>query len=135
MTVLSASGPHSAPTRPRGELTMSTQAKLEPGLLEKLGDKFNGFMEGSFGFITRLFGSANDRMVKSVGYTRAKNAEQHTVIPGSVLDKVNSLETQMKALTDDELKGLSFKFRDRLRAGETLEDIMPEAFAACREAG
>lgn len=113
---------------------MSTQAKLEPGLLEKLGDKFNGFMEGSFGFITRLFGSANDRMVKSIGYSRAKNADQHTVIPGSILDKVNSLETQMTALTDDELKGLSVKFKERLKVGETLEDLMPEAFAACREA-
>jgi preprotein translocase subunit SecA len=114
---------------------MQTQTKLEPGLLEKIGDKFNGFMEGSFGFITRLFGSANDRMVKSIGYSRPKNTDQHTVIPGSILAKVNSLEESMKALTDDELKGLTPKFRDRLAKGETLEDLLPEAFAACREAG
>ena len=67
---------------------MSTQQKMEPGLLEKLGDGFNGFMEGSFGFITRLFGSANERTVKSTGYHRPKNSDKHTIIPGSVLDKV-----------------------------------------------
>jgi preprotein translocase subunit SecA len=117
------------------EDSMATQTQLEPGILEKLGDKLNGFVEGSFGFITRLFGSANDRMVKSIGFSRAKNAEQHTVIPGSILDKTNRLEESMKVLSDDELKGLTVKFRERLAKGETLEDLMPEAFAACREAG
>lgn len=114
---------------------MSTQPKLETGYLEKLGDKFNGFVEGSFGFITRLFGSANDRMVKSIGFSRPRNVEKHNVISGSILDKVNRLEDQMKALSDEELKGLTPKFRERLKNGETLEDLMPEAFAACREAG
>jgi preprotein translocase subunit SecA len=114
---------------------MSTQPKLEAGFLEKLGDKFNGFMEGSFGFVTRLFGSANDRMVKGIGYHRPKGSDAHVVIAGSILDRVNKLETTMAALSDDELKGLSTKYRERLRQGETLEDLMPEAFAACREAG
>ena len=41
----------------------------------------------------------------------------------------------MKALSDDELKGLTVKFRERLANGEDLEDILPEAFAACREVG
>ncbi|MFO0937428.1 MAG: preprotein translocase subunit SecA [Gemmataceae bacterium] len=113
---------------------MSTQTKLEPGLLEKLGDKFNGFMEGSFGFVTRLFGSANDRVVKSIGYHRAKGTDKHEIIAGSILDRVNKLEPSMEALTDEELKNLSLKFRERLKQGETLDDILPEAFAACREA-
>ena len=65
---------------------MPTDTKLEAGVLEKLGDKFNNFIEGSLGFVTRLFGSANERMVKSVGYIRPKNAEKHTVIAGSTLD-------------------------------------------------
>ena len=43
-------------------------------------------------------------------------------------------KTQMKALSDEELKGLTPKFRERLKAGETLDDLLPEAFAACREA-
>ena len=41
----------------------------------------------------------------------------------------------MNALSDDELKGLTPKFRERLAKGETLDDLLPEAFAACREAG
>ena len=40
----------------------------------------------------------------------------------------------MQALSDDDLKGLTPKFRERLKAGETLDDLLPEAFAACREA-
>ncbi len=114
---------------------MSTQTNLEPSFLDKLGDRFNNFIEGSVGFISRLMGgSANDRMIKSVGYIRPKGAEQHTILPGSILDKVNRLEPTMEALSGDELKGLSTKFRERLKAGETLDDILPEAFAACREA-
>ncbi|OWK45098.1 Protein export cytoplasm protein SecA ATPase RNA helicase [Fimbriiglobus ruber] len=103
--------------------------------MDKIGDRFNGLIEGSIGFVTRLFGSANDRAVKAVGFIRPKHATVHTIIPGSVLDRVNSLEAQMTALSDDELKGLSIKFRERLKAGEALEAILPEAFAACREAG
>ncbi|CAN5395315.1 hypothetical protein BH11PLA2_BH11PLA2_18190 [soil metagenome] len=114
---------------------MPTDTKLEAGVLEKLGDRFNNFIEGSLGFVTRLFGSANERMVKSVGYVRPKNADTHTVVPGSTLDKINKFEPQIAALSDEELAGLSTKFRERLKKGETLEDILPEAFAACREAG
>src|SRR2546423_892947 len=58
----------------------------------------------------------------------------HTVTPGLLLAKVNALEPKMHALSPDDLKGLTPKFRERLRKGETLEDILPEAFAACREA-
>ncbi|MFO0824143.1 MAG: hypothetical protein U0792_13695 [Gemmataceae bacterium] len=39
------------------------------------------------------------------------------------------------ALTDEELKGLTVKFRERLKKGETLDQLLPEAFAACREVG
>jgi len=78
---------------------MSTQTNLEPSFLDRLGDGFNKFIEGSVGFISRLMGgSANDRMVKSVGYIRPKGAEQHSVLPGSILDKVNRLEPEMQAV-------------------------------------
>jgi preprotein translocase subunit SecA len=113
---------------------MATQVKLEAGFLEKLGDTLNNFVEGSIGFVTRLFGSATERTVKSLGYFRPKGAETHTVLPGSLLDQVNRLEEQMKALSDDGLKEQTAKFRERLKAGETLDDLLPEAFAACREA-
>src|SRR4051794_22052891 len=113
---------------------MTTQTKMEAGLLEKIGDTLNSFVEGSIGFVTRLFGSANERTVKSVGYLRPKGADAHTAIPGSLLDQINRLEDRMTALTDAELKEQTAKFRERLKAGATLEDLLPESFAACREA-
>jgi preprotein translocase subunit SecA len=115
---------------------MATQTKLESGFLERVGDTFSTFTEGVMGFVTRLVGgSSSDRVAKSLGYYRPKGSETHTVVPGSVLAKVNALEPKMEALTDDELRGLSDTFRARLKAGETLDDLLPEAFAACREAG
>ncbi|MBR2447723.1 MAG: preprotein translocase subunit SecA [Clostridia bacterium] len=49
--------------------------------------------------------------------------------------KVLSLEEEYKALSDEALRAKTQEFRDRLASGETLDDILPEAFAACREAG
>ena len=112
-----------------------TKSSMESGFLEKLGDRFNSFVEGCVNVIARVMGgSSNERRIKSLGYSRSKNAEAHAVIPGSVLGKVNALEQQMKALTDEELKGLSVKYKERIAKGETLDDLLPEAFAACREA-
>lgn len=51
-----------------------------------------------------------------------------------ILDKVENLKEQMKALSDEELKNLTPSFQLRLLAGETLDDILPEAYAAIREA-
>ncbi len=69
--------------------------------------------------VKRVFGTANDRYVKSLN---------------SVVQKVNALENEYEALSDDAVRGLTQKFRERLAAGETLDGIMPEAFAAVREA-
>ena len=113
---------------------MTTQTKMEAGLLEKIGDSLNSFVEGSIGFVTRLFGSANERTVKSLGYIRPKGSDAHTVLPGSLLDQINRLEDRMKALSDAELKEQTAKFKERLKAGESLDALLPEAFAACREA-
>ncbi len=112
----------------------ATNTAMKTGFLDKLGDAFNGVVEGSLNFVTRLFGTANERAVKAIGYTRPKNAVDHAITPGSVLGKVNALEPQMKALSDDALKGLSVGYRERVKAGETLDQLVPEAFAACREA-
>ena len=67
----------------------------------------------------KIFGSRNDRLLKQY---------QKTV------NKINSLEDKMKALSDDELKAYTHKFQARLKEGSTLDDILPEAFAVCREA-
>lgn len=66
-----------------------------------------------------IFGSSNDRYVKSVL---------------KIVAKINDLEPQISALDDEALKGQTAKFREMLAAGKTLDDILPEAFATVREA-
>ncbi len=51
-----------------------------------------------------------------------------------IVDRINSLEPSMQQLSDDELHALTARFRERTEAGESLDDILPEAFAAVREA-
>jgi preprotein translocase subunit SecA len=68
---------------------------------------------------TKLFGSRNDRVIKKMG---------------RVVDRVNALEDAIKALSDEELKAKTVEFRQRFNAGETLDDLLPEAFATVREA-
>jgi preprotein translocase subunit SecA len=69
--------------------------------------------------LSRLFGSANDRKVKALT---------------ALVPKVNALEPRFQAMTDEELKAMTDDFRARLAKGETLDDLLPEAFAAIREA-
>jgi preprotein translocase subunit SecA len=66
-----------------------------------------------------IFGSSNDRYVKQVM---------------KIVGTINALEDGIAALSDEELKAQTQRFRDRLEAGETLDDILPEAFATVREA-
>ena len=66
----------------------------------------------------KIFGDLNAKEVKKIE---------------KIADKVMALESQMEALTDEELRGKTFEFKERLTAGETLDDILPEAFAVCRE--
>ena len=53
---------------------------------------------------------------------------------GALADKVEALDEEYQKKTDDELKAKTQEFRDRLKKGETLDDILPEAFATVREA-
>jgi preprotein translocase subunit SecA len=66
-----------------------------------------------------IFGSANDRYVRSLG---------------KYVDAVNGFEPNISALSDDELRAQTDKFRQRLAGGERLDDLLPEAFATVREA-
>ncbi|MDY7014344.1 MAG: preprotein translocase subunit SecA, partial [Cyanobacteriota bacterium] len=68
----------------------------------------------------KIFGSRNERLVKR--YFKAVN-------------RINVLEEEIQALSDDELKAKTQAFRDRLEQGETLDGLLPEAFATVREAG
>jgi preprotein translocase subunit SecA len=73
-----------------------------------------------FGSLAKsLFGSSNDRYVASIR---------------KIVAKINAFEPELEALSDENLKAQTQKFRDRLEAGETLDDILPEAFATVREA-
>ena len=113
---------------------MSTDAKLEMGFLEKIGEKFSNFGDNTVKLITRLFGSSNERFVRKLGFIASNDPNKpHTVLPGSLLAQVNELEPTMAALSDAELKELTPKLRERLKNGETLDSLLPEAFAACRE--
>jgi preprotein translocase subunit SecA len=103
--------------------------------LEKVGDSLTSASEGFVRFLTRLLGSSNENFVRKLGYVRSKGKDNYTVIAGSLLAQVNDLEPKMAALSDADLKALTPQFRDRLKAGESLDDLLPEAFAAVREAG
>ncbi|HEX8213923.1 MAG TPA: preprotein translocase subunit SecA, partial [Allosphingosinicella sp.] len=71
------------------------------------------------GFAKAIFGSSNDRYVRSLQ---------------KIVEKVNAFEPTVSAMTDEELRGQTDIFRARLAEGDTLEDILPEAFATVREA-
>ena len=115
---------------------MATDPNIEPGFFEKLGDALTAFSEAASGFLTRLLGSSNERYIREMGYFRSsKPGVTHTAQPGSLLARVNDLEEKMRALSDEELRGLNPKFKERLAQGATLDDILPEVFAATREAG
>jgi len=70
-------------------------------------------------FLTKIFGSRNQRLLKQY---------QKTV------RDINALEPQMEKLSDAELKAKTPEFKERIAGGATLDDILPEAFAVCREA-
>jgi len=73
-----------------------------------------------FGALAKsIFGSSNERYVKSLG---------------KVVERIASLEPTIEALSDADLTAQTARFRERLAAGETLDDLLPEAFATVREA-
>lgn len=72
-----------------------------------------------------------NNLLKSIFGTK-HDREMKTIQP--VIDKINSWEEKTKALSDDQLKAKTPEFKERLTKGETLDDILPEAFAVCREA-
>ncbi|MBQ8955809.1 MAG: preprotein translocase subunit SecA [Lachnospiraceae bacterium] len=69
--------------------------------------------------VDKVFGTHSDRELKRI-------------MP--LVERIEGLKPQMEALSDDELRGNTKKFKERLAAGETLDDILPEAYATVREA-
>ena len=70
-------------------------------------------------FLTKIFGSRNQRLLKQ--YQK-------------IVREINALEPKLEALTDEQLKAKTPEFKERLNQGATLDSILPEAFAVCREA-
>src|SRR5215208_1776698 len=68
--------------------------------------------------LTQIFGSRNDRLLKQYRKT---------------VDRINALEPEFEKLGDDELRGKTQEFKDRLAKSETIEDLLVEAFAVVRE--
>lgn len=71
------------------------------------------------GLFEKIFGSYSDKELKKID---------------PIIDKIESLDKETAALTDQELKNKTIEFKERLKNGESLDDILPEAFAVCREA-
>ena len=71
------------------------------------------------GFLDKIFGSYSDREIKKIE---------------STVNKIEALDGQMQALTDDQLKAKTQEFKNRLANGETLDDLLVEAYAVVREA-
>ena len=89
-------------------------------LLEIFADLFSGISRGVERGVTSIFGSSNARYLKKLQ---------------PKVEAINAREAQYQQMTDAELREQTDKFRKRLAAGETLDDLLIEAFAVCREAG
>ncbi|MBR1444192.1 MAG: preprotein translocase subunit SecA, partial [Firmicutes bacterium] len=72
-----------------------------------------------FAFLEKLFGNYSDKEIKRI-------------MP--LVAKINDLESTMQALSDDELKAKTQEYKERYQNGESLDDLLPEAFATVREA-
>lgn len=101
---------------------------------DRLGDLFNTVTALIEGIVRRFFGSSNEREIRRIGFIREKDGSSK-VAPGTVLDRINSLEPELTKKTDAELKETSDRLRAKLADGKTLDDILPEAFASVRESG
>ncbi|WP_116086220.1 preprotein translocase subunit SecA [Tropicimonas sp. IMCC34011] len=77
-------------------------------------------MMGIGSIAKKVFGTANDRKVKA---------------SRPIIAKINDLEPEFEALSDEDLKARTGALAERARNGESLDDLLPEAFANCREAG
>jgi preprotein translocase subunit SecA len=72
----------------------------------------------AFNPLTYIFGSRNDRLLKTYRKT---------------LERINALEVPLEALSDEQLKAKTTEFKQRHQTGESLDDLLPEAFAVVRE--
>ena len=89
-------------------------------LWDATSDFFNSLVSGFGKLVTGLFGSSNARVVKKLQ---------------SKVDAINALEETYVAFSDEQLREKTEQFKQRIKKGETTDDLMIEAFAVCREGG
>ena len=71
------------------------------------------------GLLKKLFGTSSEKELRAIK---------------PIVDKIEALDGEYSKLTDEQLKAKTPEFKQRIANGESLDDILPEAFAACREA-
>jgi preprotein translocase subunit SecA len=105
----------SDPFAPIAQFRLDARKQADKSYRSRLLKEFN-----MLGTIAKaIFGSSNDRYVKSLR---------------KIVDNINAFEPTISAMTDDELKHQTIVFRERLANDQTLDDLLPEAFATVREA-
>ena len=118
-------------------MSTTTQGDAAIGVLERISDGLTAFSEGVGSFLTRLFGSSNERDVRKLGYIRPPSAgdpaRRHPRLAARPGQRARSSRCRPSATRS--CRAVTPQFRERLANGETLDDLLPEAFAACREAG
>ncbi|WP_435006211.1 preprotein translocase subunit SecA [Tundrisphaera lichenicola] len=94
--------------------------ELLSDIWDKTTDTANALTEAVSDGLMRLFGNSNERQIRRMR---------------PIVARINELEPGLQNLTDEQLSGKTVEFRERLAQGSTLDDILPEAFAVCREGG
>ena len=94
--------------------------ELLSGIWDKTTDAMNAVTEKASDGLIRLFGNSNERQLRRMR---------------PIVARINEMEPALQAASDADLSARTAEFRARLAAGETLEDVLPEAFAVCREGG
>ena len=94
--------------------------ELLSDIWDKTTDTANALTERVSDGLMRLFGNSNERQIRRMR---------------PIVARINEMEPALQALSDDELRARTDEFRTRLAEGQSLEDVLPEAFAVCREGG
>ena len=94
--------------------------ELLSGMWDRTTDAMNAVTERASDGLMRIFGNSNERQIRRMR---------------PIVARINEMEPALQAVSDDELRARTDEFRERLAGGQTLEDVLPEAFAVCREGG
>ncbi len=94
--------------------------ELLSDLWDKTSDAFSAFSEGVSDGLVRLFGNSNERQIRKMR---------------PIAERINAMEPELQGFTDEQLRERTEQFKARIQKGETVDDILPEAFAVCREGG